>query len=81
MRPQTQQVVVAREAPDTESLCDSRGAFAVEPSVPQRCPVTMPDQEIVIWTPARLAGVLFSPLRGLLTSPRLVARTSANDAT
>jgi hypothetical protein len=41
----------------------------------------MPDQTIVIWTPARLARAFLAALRAALTAPRLASRNSANDAT
>jgi hypothetical protein len=45
-------------------------------SMPPRCRSVMPDQVIVIWTPARLLGALF---RALLAPSQLASGASVDD--
>jgi hypothetical protein len=79
MRPQIPKAMTAGNAPLNPSRKGEGAATEHLSSMPPCCRSAMPDQQIVIWTPARLAGVFFAALRTALTSPRLVSRTSADD--
>jgi hypothetical protein len=72
------QIPVATPAGETRP--DMRAPAAHLPAMPSLCRSPMPDQEIVIWTPARLAGVFFAALHMVLSASRLVSRASADDA-
>jgi hypothetical protein len=79
MRPQIPTAMTAGVAPLNPSRQGEGAAAELLPSMPPCCRSAMPDQQIVIWTPGRLAGAFFVVLRATLTSARLVSRTSADD--
>jgi hypothetical protein len=79
MRPQIPTATTAGLGPLNPSLQGEGGAAEALPSMPPCCRSAMPDQQIVIWTPARLAGAFFVALRAALTSVGLVSRSSADD--
>lgn len=70
--------ITAGDAPLNPSPRDA-GASAHLPSMPPFCRSAMPDQQIINWTPAPLAGTFFAMLRTALTAPRFVSRTSTDD--
>ncbi|HWE06520.1 MAG TPA: hypothetical protein VG274_07415 [Rhizomicrobium sp.] len=68
--------------PQNPSPPGEGSAAELSASMPPCCRSAMPDQQIVIWTPSRLAGAFFAALRAALAAPRLVvSRTSADDVT
>jgi hypothetical protein len=82
MGPQIPTATTAGNVPLSPSRQGEGGAAEFQPSMPPSCRSAMPDQQIVIWTPARLAGAFFAVLRAALAAPRLVvSRTSADDVT
>jgi|HubBroStandDraft_4_1064222.scaffolds.fasta_scaffold292561_1 hypothetical protein len=82
MRSQIPKVMTAGNALLNSSRQGEGAAVELLPSMPPCCRSAMPDQQIVIWTPARLAGAFFAVIRGVLAAPRLVvSRTSADDVT
>ncbi|HWY15994.1 MAG TPA: hypothetical protein VNX86_12725 [Rhizomicrobium sp.] len=82
MRPQIPTAMTAGNALLNPPRQGEGAAAEHLPSMPPCCRSAMPDQQIVIWTPARLAGAFFAVLRGALAAPRLVvSRTSADDVT
>ena len=78
-----QQFPTALRADDVSPNTSLRAAGTPEhlPSMPPVCRSGMLDQQIIIWTPARLAGTFFAVLRSALTAPRFVSRTSTDDVT
>ncbi len=82
MGPQIATAMTAGNVPPNPSRQGEGGTAELPPSMPPCCRSAMPDQQIVIWTPARLAGAFFVALRAALAAPRLVvSRTSADDVT